>query len=104
MTWAKKKGTFLGSRQAVLTFDVPGQVQVDPGKAPLSFQGDFFWFQVTHLDLESPAEDSRHSWQVIDLQHLLLARSKVTLHSTGEEGGNATKEGLLEGWLRQQTR
>lgn len=100
MTWRRNQETFLGSRQAVLTFDIPGQVQVDPGKAPLSFQGDFLWFQVTHLDLESPAEDSRHSWQVIDFQDLLLACSNVTLQSVGEERGNATKEGLVEGWLR----
>lgn len=101
MTWGKNQGTFLGSRQAVLTFDVPGKVQVDPGEAPLSFQGDLFWLQVTHLDLESPAEDSRHSRQVIDFEHLFLARSNVTLQGVGEEGGNATKESLVEGWLRQ---
>lgn len=75
--------------QAVLTFDVPGQVQEDPGKGPLSFQGDFFRFQMTHLDLESPTEDSRHSRQVIDFQHLLLARFNVALQSMGAEGGNA---------------
>lgn len=83
--------TFLASRQAVLTFDAPGQVQVDPGKGPFSFQGDFFWLQVTQLDLESPAEDSRHSWQVIDFQHLLLARFNVTLQGTEEEGGSPPK-------------
>lgn len=75
----------------MLTFDVPGQVQGDPGEDPLSFQGNFCWLQVTHLDLESPAEDSRHSWHVIDFQHLLLARSDVTLQGAGEEGGNALK-------------
>lgn len=73
----------------MLTFDVPGKVQADPGKACLSFQGDFVWLQVTHLDLESLAEDSRHSWQVIDFQHLLLARFNVTLQGVGEEGGMA---------------
>lgn len=87
----KKKGILLGSRQAVLTFDVPRQVQVDPGKAPLSFQGDFFWLQVTRLDLESPAEDSRHSWQVIDFEHLLLARSNVALQGMGGERRNVPK-------------
>lgn len=91
MAWWKKQGILLGSRQAVLTFDVPGQVQVDPGKAPLSFQGDFFWLQVTRLDLESPAEDSRHSWQVIDFEHLLLARSNVALQGVGEERRNVPK-------------
>lgn len=80
-----KQRTFLRSRQAVLTFDVPGKVQADPGKARFSFQGDLVWLQVTHLDLESLAEDSRHSWQVIDFQHLLLARFDVTLQGVGEE-------------------
>jgi len=46
---------------------------------------------MTHLEPESPAEDSRHSWQVADFQHLLLARSNVTLHSTAEQGGNASE-------------
>ena len=43
------------------------------------------------MDLESPAEGSRHSWQVIDFQDLLLARSNVTLQGVGEEGGNEPK-------------
>ena len=46
---------------------------------------------MTHLDPESPAEDSRHSWQVTDFQHLLLVRSNVTLQSTAEQGGNASE-------------
>lgn len=83
----------------MLTFDVPGQVQVDPGKGPFSFQRDFLWLQVTHLDLESPAEDSRHSWQVIDFEHLLLARFSVTLQGTEEGGRECTKEDSVGGWL-----
>ncbi len=75
----------------MLTFDVPGQVQADPGKAPLSFQGNFFWLQVSHSDLESPAEASRHSRQVRDFENFPRARSNVTLQSAGEEGGNAPK-------------
>jgi len=43
MAWGRNQKTFLGSRLAVLTFDVPRQVQANPGKAALSFQGDFFW-------------------------------------------------------------
>lgn len=90
VSWAynmgEKQETFLGPGTA-LTFDIPGQIQVDPGKAPLSFQGEFLWLQVTHLDLESLAEDSRHSRQVGDFQYLLFARSDVTLQGVGQEGG-----------------
>ena len=75
----------------MLTADVPGQVQADPGKGPFSSQGDACWFQVTHLNLQSPAEDSRHSWQVTDFEHLLLARSNVTLQGMGDKRGNAPK-------------
>lgn len=66
----------------------------------LSFQEDFCWIQIKHLDPDSRAEDSYLSWQVIDCQHLLFTRCKGALQ--GQERRKGLHQRFDEGRHRDR--
>lgn len=96
-----KPGDLPGSQQTVLTCQHPGSVLGNPREGPLSLQDDLCRFQMSHFDLESPAEGSQLSWQMIDFEHLLLARCKETLQ--GQERRKGLHQSFDVGWLTGQT-